>query len=78
MPKLGFPVAKTEASMTGGLVQEYDHVVLPSITPMVTFIFTLLSMMPALGHLWYLGADKKFRGVNFVRYVDVTFSAFHG
>jgi len=28
------------ASMTAGLVQEYDHVVLPSIRPLHTLVFT--------------------------------------
>lgn len=54
--------------MTGGLVQEYDHIVLPTIKPIVTFLLTTISMVPALKHLWYLGADKKYRAVNFVRY----------
>ncbi|KAK3576866.1 hypothetical protein CHS0354_012919 [Potamilus streckersoni] len=40
------------AVMTGGLVQEYDHVVLPSITPFVTLVVTLLAIMPSLFLLW--------------------------
>ncbi|PSN43179.1 putative dolichyl pyrophosphate Glc1Man9GlcNAc2 alpha-1 [Blattella germanica] len=33
------------AVMTGGLVQEYKHVVLPEITPRITFLCTLLSIL---------------------------------
>ncbi|KAL3880807.1 hypothetical protein ACJMK2_033014 [Sinanodonta woodiana] len=40
------------AVMTGGLVQEYDHVVLPSITPFVTLVVTLLAITPSLFLLW--------------------------
>ena len=34
-----------EAIMTGGLVQEFKHTVLPSIPPIVTLIATLLSIL---------------------------------
>ncbi|XP_069679184.1 dolichyl pyrophosphate Glc1Man9GlcNAc2 alpha-1,3-glucosyltransferase isoform X2 [Periplaneta americana] len=40
------------AVMTGGLVQEYKHVILPEITPRTTFVCTLLSILPALVKLW--------------------------
>lgn len=33
------------ASMTGGLVQEFQHSVLPSISPSITLICTLLSIL---------------------------------
>ncbi|GFR81799.1 alpha-1,3-glucosyltransferase [Elysia marginata] len=33
------------ASMTGGMVQEYSHVVLPSIAPLVTMILTVCGML---------------------------------
>ncbi|CAH2091962.1 unnamed protein product [Euphydryas editha] len=65
--RLGFHVATTEASMTGGLVQEYEHAVLPSITPTVTFLLTAASMIPALIKLWHLGADRGYRCLSFVR-----------
>ena len=38
----------TKASSTGGLVQTFDHTVLPSITPGVTFALTGLAMVPVL------------------------------
>lgn len=60
-------VSSSEASMTGGLVQEYHHVVLPTITPTITFILTLLSMVPALIKLWKLCADRKYRAMSFIR-----------
>lgn len=40
------------ASMTGGLVQEFQHAVLPSISPSVTLVCTLLSILPALASIW--------------------------
>lgn len=42
-----------KASMTGGLVQEFQHSVLPSVSPLATLICTLLSITPALLHLWF-------------------------
>lgn len=33
------------ASMTGGLVQEFEHSVLPSISPPITFLCTLLAIL---------------------------------
>ncbi|KAL2095298.1 hypothetical protein ACEWY4_010017 [Coilia grayii] len=41
-----------KASMTGGLVQEFQHSVLPSVSPLATLVCTLVSIMPALLHLW--------------------------
>lgn len=65
--KIGVIVSKTEASMTGGLVQEYEHAVLPSVTPTVTFLITFATMVPALVKLWHLGADSRYRVLSFVR-----------
>lgn len=44
--KLGWVSSVSTASMTGGLVQEFEHVVLPSIGPKTTFICTLLALIP--------------------------------
>ncbi|XP_013883566.1 dolichyl pyrophosphate Glc1Man9GlcNAc2 alpha-1,3-glucosyltransferase [Austrofundulus limnaeus] len=41
------------ASMTGGLVQEFQHSVLPSISPSVTLVCTLLSILPAAASIWW-------------------------
>ncbi|XP_041357534.1 probable dolichyl pyrophosphate Glc1Man9GlcNAc2 alpha-1,3-glucosyltransferase isoform X2 [Gigantopelta aegis] len=41
------------ASMTGGLVQVFNHTVLPSISPQVTVVFTAAAMLPSLIHLWF-------------------------
>jgi len=40
------------ASMTGGLVQDISHTILPNISPLATAVITLLSMLPALVKLW--------------------------
>lgn len=42
----------TTASMTGGLVQEFDHEVLPSVSPTATFILAATAAAPALCILW--------------------------
>ncbi|CAL1572571.1 unnamed protein product [Knipowitschia caucasica] len=36
------------ASMTGGLVQEFHHTVLPSVSPAVTLICTALALLPSV------------------------------
>ncbi|TSQ12706.1 putative dolichyl pyrophosphate Glc1Man9GlcNAc2 alpha-1,3-glucosyltransferase [Bagarius yarrelli] len=41
-----------KASMTGGLVQEFQHSVLPSVSPLVTLVCTLLSILPVLFRTW--------------------------
>uniref|UniRef100_A0A4W3JW64 Alpha-1,3-glucosyltransferase n=1 Tax=Callorhinchus milii TaxID=7868 RepID=A0A4W3JW64_CALMI len=46
------PEKISKATMTGGLVQGYQHTVLPSVTPFATLVCTLLSIMPAVLHLW--------------------------
>ncbi|KAI1289832.1 putative dolichyl pyrophosphate Glc1Man9GlcNAc2 alpha-1,3-glucosyltransferase [Halotydeus destructor] len=43
---------KTNASMSSGLVQEFEHSVLPNISPLVTFAMVALSSVPMLAHLW--------------------------
>lgn len=62
--KLGiFSNTTPTASMTGGLVQEFPHLILPSISPAVTMALTAVFMIPALVKLWYL--DKQ--PVHFLR-----------
>ncbi|KAK4002893.1 Dolichyl pyrophosphate Glc1Man9GlcNAc2 alpha-1,3-glucosyltransferase [Daphnia magna] len=48
--KLGWidPLSKVTASMTGGLVQEFEHAILPSIGPKTTLVFTILAILPAV------------------------------
>ena len=36
------------AVMTGGLVQEFHHTILPSISPLVTLVLTVLSILVSL------------------------------
>lgn len=60
--KLGYVSTAGKASMTGGLVQEFEHAVLPSITPPITFIATLLSIIVSSVKFtcWYgYGMNKK-------------------
>ncbi|XP_054873026.1 probable dolichyl pyrophosphate Glc1Man9GlcNAc2 alpha-1,3-glucosyltransferase isoform X1 [Amphiprion ocellaris] len=40
------------ASMTGGLVQEFQHSVLLSVSPSATLVCTLLSILPAVASIW--------------------------
>ncbi|XP_053313878.1 probable dolichyl pyrophosphate Glc1Man9GlcNAc2 alpha-1,3-glucosyltransferase [Spea bombifrons] len=40
-------------SMTGGLVQEFEHNVLPSVTPLATLLCTFISILPAVFCLWF-------------------------
>uniref|UniRef100_A0A8C1E3Q4 Alpha-1,3-glucosyltransferase n=1 Tax=Cyprinus carpio carpio TaxID=630221 RepID=A0A8C1E3Q4_CYPCA len=42
-----------QASMTGGLVQEFQHSVLPSVSPLATLVCTVLSILPALFRIWH-------------------------
>lgn len=51
--QLGITVPHSEALMTGGLVKEFHHVVLPVIEPKTTFILTGISILPALLKLWF-------------------------
>ncbi|CAF4068101.1 unnamed protein product [Rotaria sp. Silwood2] len=46
-----FHVRSTSVSMTSGLVQDIEHQVLPSITPTMTFILTIIFMIPSLFRL---------------------------
>ncbi|CAL8265598.1 unnamed protein product [Merluccius merluccius] len=41
-----------KASMTGGLVQEFQHAVLPSVSPSAALLCTLLSILPAVLRVW--------------------------
>ncbi|BES97479.1 Asparagine-linked glycosylation 8, alpha-1,3-glucosyltransferase homolog (S. cerevisiae) [Nesidiocoris tenuis] len=50
--RLGWPLKEIRGSMTAGLVQEYPHTVLPSVTPGITLLLTVASMMPCLWKLW--------------------------
>ncbi|XP_066444351.1 dolichyl pyrophosphate Glc1Man9GlcNAc2 alpha-1,3-glucosyltransferase [Eleutherodactylus coqui] len=47
------PASVRTGSMTGGLVQEFEHSVLPSVTPMATLICTLISILPSVLCLWF-------------------------
>ncbi|XP_001377643.2 probable dolichyl pyrophosphate Glc1Man9GlcNAc2 alpha-1,3-glucosyltransferase [Monodelphis domestica] len=42
-----------KASMTSGLVQQFQHTVLPSVTPLTTLICTVIAMLPSVFCLWF-------------------------
>lgn len=48
-------VSSTKASMTGGLVQEFSHAVLPSVTPLATMLCTAIALVPSVIKLWKTG-----------------------
>lgn len=53
--RLGFntsTLVSGQAVMTGGLVQEFNHVILPTVTPLVTLVTTAVSIIPSMLHLW--------------------------
>lgn len=61
------------ALMTAGLVQEYDHLVLPSIRPVHTLIFTITATVPSLVHACLYAT----RWTQFVRCISMcAFAAF--
>ncbi|KAL7983090.1 hypothetical protein Chor_010432, partial [Crotalus horridus] len=47
------PAKVPKAAMTGGLVQEFQHSVLPSVTPLATLCCTAVSMLPSVFCLWF-------------------------
>ena len=58
------------AKGTGGLVQTYEHEMLPSITPLVTFILTAVMMVPCLIKLWTM-KNRENLGNNFIRAIVI-------
>lgn len=57
--------------MTGGLVQEFEHQVLPSIRPAMTFALTALAMVPVSVKLFRLGYDRRLSPEHFIRAVTL-------
>ncbi|XP_053564655.1 probable dolichyl pyrophosphate Glc1Man9GlcNAc2 alpha-1,3-glucosyltransferase isoform X2 [Bombina bombina] len=53
------PSVLRTGSMTGGLVQEFEHSVLPSVTPLATLICTILSILPSVFCLWFKPQGPK-------------------
>ncbi|ETE58609.1 putative dolichyl pyrophosphate Glc1Man9GlcNAc2 alpha-1,3-glucosyltransferase [Ophiophagus hannah] len=47
------PAKIPKAAMTGGLVQEFQHSILPSVTPLATLCCTAISMLPSVFCLWF-------------------------
>jgi alpha-1,3-glucosyltransferase len=58
--KLDWMKATPTASMTGGLVQDISHSVLPNIAPLATVIISGLSMAPGLVKLWLSPSPVNF------------------
>ncbi|XP_075402459.1 dolichyl pyrophosphate Glc1Man9GlcNAc2 alpha-1,3-glucosyltransferase isoform X2 [Tenrec ecaudatus] len=57
--KLLDPNKIPKASMTSGLVQQFEHTVLPTVTPLATFICTLLAILPSVFCLWFKPQGPK-------------------
>ncbi|CAF1199854.1 unnamed protein product [Rotaria sordida] len=55
-----FQVRSISVSMTSGLVQDIEHQVLPSITPAMTFILTIIFMIPSLFRLFRRCSKRTF------------------
>lgn len=51
-------VKAATASNTGGLVQEFEHIVLPSIKPLTTFVLTAAFMLPCIVKIFTLEYNK--------------------
>ncbi|ALC49232.1 CG4542 [Drosophila busckii] len=56
---LGRTPATPRAASTSGLVQDVEHLVLPRITPAMTFALTLASMLPILLKLYFTKSRDK-------------------
>lgn len=56
---------------TSGIVQEFDHLVLPSVRPLVPLVLSVLFMLPALLHLWRKTYFNPFCGLLFLRTVVI-------
>lgn len=53
--------------MTGGVVKEFSHVILPNVTPVATVLLMIIFMVPALTKLWLNKSNPK----NFIRCVII-------
>ncbi|XP_070282974.1 dolichyl pyrophosphate Glc1Man9GlcNAc2 alpha-1,3-glucosyltransferase isoform X5 [Myotis yumanensis] len=57
--KLLDPNKIPKASMTSGLVQQFQHTVLPSVSPLATLICTLIAILPSVFCLWFKPQGPK-------------------
>lgn len=55
---LRVPRSATAASNTGGLVQDIEHAVLPSIPASWTFLLSAAAMLPCLVKLFRMQYDR--------------------
>lgn len=55
---LRVPRAAAGVGNTGGLVQDIEHVVLPSVPASWTFLLSAVAMLPCLVKLWRMRYDR--------------------
>lgn len=60
-------VKNDQANNTGGLVQEYKHVILPSIQPITTFALTAAAMIPCCIKILFSKNGKTKSSQDFIR-----------
>lgn len=73
--KLGFRVKGNIGTMTAGLVQQYDHSVLPTILPVHTFLITLISIVVSFFFIYMLSSTRVLICININKILSYMYTA---